>query len=125
MSRCICTNKELVASCVHPYCPEHGWDEEKDAEIARLRADCAEARADLASAQSWLAAAQRVVAQYRDAMPNKMDRLALDRLVAIPTRDHTTAESERKRVSDWLDRLDAAFPGLLPPSATAHGGENG
>lgn len=30
MTDCICANKELVASCVHPYCPEHGYDEDKE-----------------------------------------------------------------------------------------------
>lgn len=39
MERCICANKELVASCVHPYCPEHGWDEERDAKIAKLQSE--------------------------------------------------------------------------------------
>lgn len=30
MTDCICANKELVASCVHPYCPEHGYDEDNE-----------------------------------------------------------------------------------------------
>ena len=86
MNRCICSNKELVASCVHPYCPEHGWDEERDAEIAQLRADLARMTRDLADERAAVAIAHEQIAEVtaeRDARPEISREDAAGYLVAV------------------------------------------
>lgn len=46
MTNCICANRDLVASCVHPYCPAH-VPPEMEEELASLRSELASAKAAL------------------------------------------------------------------------------